>query len=111
MQAVAEGYELIVAAGGDGTVNEVVNGIGRSGVALGVLPLGTANVFARALGVPLELNAAWTVIERGRTLAIDLPVAQVRRRGAILRRTGRSRVRCGRGSHSKLGVKEKDRTA
>ena len=76
MQAAAEGYELIVAAGGDGTVNEVVNGIGRSGVALGVLPLGTANVFARALGVPLELNAAWKVIERGRTLAIDLPVAK-----------------------------------
>ncbi|MGD0016580.1 MAG: diacylglycerol kinase family protein [Verrucomicrobiia bacterium] len=76
MQAVADGYELIVAAGGDGTINEVVNGIGRSGVALGVLPLGTANVFARALGVPLELNAAWTVIERRRTLAIDLPVAK-----------------------------------
>ena len=76
MQAVADGYEVIVAAGGDGTINEVVNGIGRSGVALGVLPLGTANVFARELGVPLDFAGAWAVIERGRTRVIDLPLAR-----------------------------------
>jgi YegS/Rv2252/BmrU family lipid kinase len=76
MQAVADGYELIVAAGGDGTINEVVNGIGRSGIALGVLPLGTANVFARELGIPLDFAGAWAVIESGRTRVIDLPVAR-----------------------------------
>ena len=45
-QAVGEGFTTIVAAGGDGTVNEVVNGIAGSGVALGILPVGTMNVFA-----------------------------------------------------------------
>ena len=76
MQAVADGYEIVVAAGGDGTINEVVNGIGRSGVALGVVPLGTANVFARELGIPLDFAGAWAVIERGRTRVIDLPLAR-----------------------------------
>ena len=53
-EAVADGFELIVAAGGDGTVNEVLNGLGDApdGFArarLGVLPLGTVNVFAREI--------------------------------------------------------------
>jgi diacylglycerol kinase family enzyme len=56
------GHEIIVAAGGDGTVNEVVNGL--TGGTLGVLPLGTANVFARELGIPLRLEQAWAVLER-----------------------------------------------
>ncbi len=76
MQAVADGYKVILAAGGDGTINEVVNGIGQSGVALGILPLGTTNVFARELGIPLDLAGAWTVIERGRTRTVDLPLAR-----------------------------------
>src|SRR5690242_17817331 len=51
-EAVREGFELIVAAGGDGTVNEVLNGLGDepegfARACLGVLPLGTVNVFAR----------------------------------------------------------------
>ena len=75
-KAVADGYKTIVAAGGDGTINETVNGIGLSGVALGVLPLGTANVFARALGIPLDFAGAWAVIERGRTRVLDLPLAR-----------------------------------
>ena len=44
--AAAEGYEKIVAAGGDGTINEIVNGIAGRNVALGLLPIGTMNVFA-----------------------------------------------------------------
>lgn len=75
-RAVADGAELVVAAGGDGTVNEIVNGLGTTGVALGVLPLGTANVFARELGLPLRLDAAWDVIERGATRDIDLGRAE-----------------------------------
>lgn len=75
-QAVADGYRLIVAAGGDGTINEVINGIGTTGTPLAILPLGTVNVFARELGVPLKLNAAWALIERGQARAIDLACAE-----------------------------------
>ena len=77
-EAVADGFELVVAAGGDGTVNEVLNGLGDApeGFArarLGVLPLGTVNVFARELGIPLRLGRAWEVLQRGRETRIDLP--------------------------------------
>src|SRR5689334_4166454 len=58
-EAVAQGCRTIVAAGGDGTVNDVVNGIAGADVSLGVLPVGTMNVFAAELGVPTDLNKAW----------------------------------------------------
>jgi YegS/Rv2252/BmrU family lipid kinase len=79
-EAVAEGFDLIVAAGGDGTINEVLNGIGDApdGLArarLGVLPLGTVNVFARELKIPRRLEQAWEVLLTGRELKIDLPQA------------------------------------
>ena len=75
--AVATGYDLIAAAGGDGTVNEVLNGIGDDpdGFAktrLGVLPLGTVNVFARELKIPLKLERAWQVLKRANEMKIDL---------------------------------------
>ncbi len=75
--AVAEGFELIVAAGGDGTLNEVVNGIGDAPdgfaqVRLGILPLGTVNVFALELGIPLGLESAWAVVQEGREITVDL---------------------------------------
>jgi len=73
-RGVEQGFETIVAAGGDGTVNEVVNGIGESGVALGILPVGTMNVFALELGLPNNLEEAWQVIEHGADREIDLPV-------------------------------------
>ncbi|MGA2786821.1 MAG: diacylglycerol kinase family protein [Verrucomicrobiota bacterium] len=77
-EAVGEGFDLIIAAGGDGTVNEVLNGIGDApdGFArarLGVLPLGTVNVFARELKIPLRIEPAWDVLQRGREMRIDLP--------------------------------------
>lgn len=75
-RAVVEGYKVIVAAGGDGTINEVINGIGTSGVSLGVLPLGTVNVFAQELRIPRKLEAAWTVIRGGHTRTIDLACAR-----------------------------------
>jgi len=61
--AARDGYERVFVAGGDGTLNEAVNGVGRVPGALertifGVIPLGTGNDFARALDVPLELDAA-----------------------------------------------------
>lgn len=84
--AIAEGFELIVAAGGDGTLNEVLNGLGdapegfaRAG--LGVLPLGTVNVFARELKIPLQPDAAWQAIRNGRETRIDLPWAEFTQKG------------------------------
>lgn len=52
-QAVADGFDIVVAVGGDGTINEVCNGLANSDVALGVLPAGTANVFAADVGIPI----------------------------------------------------------
>ena len=80
-EAVNDGFDLIVAAGGDGTLNEVLNGIGAApdGFAkarLGVLPLGTVNVFARELKIPLRAEQAWEVLQRGRERRIDLPFAE-----------------------------------
>lgn len=77
-QAVEEGFATIVAAGGDGTINEVVNGIAGSDAALGVLPVGTMNVFATELGIPDNLDAALHIIRRRRTRAIDLAHANDR---------------------------------
>jgi diacylglycerol kinase (ATP) len=90
-EAVREGYDTIVAAGGDGTLNEVLNGIGDepggfSKVRLGVLPVGTVNVFARELGMPLNLPQAWETIRRGRDTCIDLPQMEFEHKGQPRRR-------------------------
>jgi YegS/Rv2252/BmrU family lipid kinase len=77
-EAVEEGFTTIVAAGGDGTVNDVVNGIAGKDVSLGILPVGTMNVFAAELGLPSDLDEAWAVIRAGRTRKIDLVRANAR---------------------------------
>jgi len=75
-EAVRDGVEVIIAAGGDGTLNEVVNGIGNVPVRLGILPVGTMNVFATELGIPHgNLERAWSIIEQGKVVAVDLPKA------------------------------------
>ncbi len=77
-EAVQEGFETVVAAGGDGTLNEVLNGLGDVAhgfeqARLGVLPLGTVNVFAREMGLPRDFMGAWATVRAGREVAIDLP--------------------------------------
>ncbi|WP_343225933.1 diacylglycerol kinase family protein [Luteolibacter marinus] len=67
------GEPVVIAAGGDGTLNAVVQGLAGSQTALGVLPAGTMNVFARELGIPFDnLDRAFEVIEEGRIQEIDL---------------------------------------
>jgi diacylglycerol kinase (ATP) len=68
------GDRLIVAAGGDGTVNEVLNGLSL-GATLGVLPLGTANVLAREFGLPLDPAEACQRILEGERSRVDFGVA------------------------------------
>lgn len=82
-EAVKQGYRTVVAGGGDGTVNEVLRGVAGTGVKLGVLPLGTMNVFARELGLPLRWRDAWFRIMQGGERWVDLgwangmPLAQL----------------------------------
>jgi len=61
-EAVAKGFDLIVAAGGDGTVSDVGEGLIASNVPMGIVPVGTANVFARELGLPLTLDDACALL-------------------------------------------------
>ena len=90
-EAVDDGFDVIVAAGGDGTVNEVLNGIGDApdGFArarLGMLPLGTVNVFARELKIPLRLERAWEAVQHGGETKIDLARVDFSENGKSQRR-------------------------
>lgn len=66
------GVDAIVAAGGDGTVSAVGSALVGTDTALGVLPAGTLNHFARDLGLPMELDAAARVIAGGQTTSVDV---------------------------------------
>lgn len=79
--AARSGADLILAAGGDGTVNEVVNGVGRlrrRRPSIGILPFGTANDFASGLGLPFDPDEAAAVALTSRPLRVD--VGRVNRR-------------------------------
>jgi diacylglycerol kinase family enzyme len=69
---VAEGADLIVAAGGDGTVNAVASRLLGSGTTLGILPQGTLNHFARDANIPVDLDRAVAVIAAGHCLRCDV---------------------------------------
>ncbi len=72
--AVEQGSDLVVAAGGDGTINEVVNGLSKSWdrARLGVIPLGTGNDFARTLDVPTDIDAAVEVLLQDNHRPVDV---------------------------------------
>ncbi|MCB0212575.1 MAG: NAD(+)/NADH kinase, partial [Anaerolineae bacterium] len=78
-QAAEEKFDIAVAIGGDGTVNEVCNGLVGTETALGVLPAGTANVFAAEVGIPIwnplspdAITKAASIIATGQRRKIDL---------------------------------------
>ena len=74
-EAARDGFRVVAAAGGDGTVNEVANGLAGTDTVLGVLPVGTMNVFAKEHDLPEKLDEAWAVIRAGHRREIDLLAA------------------------------------
>jgi diacylglycerol kinase (ATP) len=70
--AAGEGYGVVIAAGGDGTVNAIAQGLRGTDTALGILALGSANDLARELGIPRDVSAAAWLIATGTTRLTDL---------------------------------------
>lgn len=83
-QAAAAGVGVVVAAGGDGTIAEVAAGLAGSDSALGVLPLGTANVLALELGLPRAPDRAAAVLAMGRTALLHPGLARYPDGGELL---------------------------
>lgn len=71
-EAVKESPSLIIAAGGDGTFNEIVNGIAGSEIPMAILPLGTTNVLAKELGLPENVESAMEVAVRGTPKTVSI---------------------------------------
>lgn len=71
-EAVNKDFEIIIAAGGDGTVSKTAKALGETNVSLGVIPRGTVNAFASALGIPDTLDEACKTISSGTTRQIDI---------------------------------------
>ncbi len=77
-RSVCEGYDLVIAAGGDGTINAVINGMAWGNTAFGVIPLGTVNLYAMQLQIPTGLRASCQLLAEGRSCRIDLGKADKR---------------------------------
>ena len=75
-EAAAAGSQVVFACGGDGTLNEVINGLVGTPARLAVLRGGTGNVFGKEVRVPRKLEAALEVIDRGREYRFDLGYAE-----------------------------------
>lgn len=73
------GYDAIIGGGGDGTINEVLNGMAGSDTPLGILPWGTGNVFASEMGLPLRLRTACRLIRKGTAVRLDVGLCGERR--------------------------------
>jgi diacylglycerol kinase (ATP) len=78
LEAVEQHIDVVITVGGDGTINEVIQALAGSETALGVLPGGTANVWAREVGIPLGVSGAREVLVHGQTRRIDLGRANER---------------------------------
>ncbi len=71
-EEIAKGSRFIILGGGDGTISSVVDHFAYTNVVFGLLPLGTANSFARTLGIPLDLPGAVDVLANGKVADVDL---------------------------------------
>lgn len=74
-EAAQNGVDMVITAGGDGTVNEAANGIAFSETTLGILPFGSGNGLARTIGIPLDTYEALKIISLGNKLKIDRGMA------------------------------------
>ena len=85
-QAAEDGYGVVVAGGGDGTVHHVANGLWAAGAGarLAILPLGTANDFARTMGIPADPAEAVDIIQSGQPHPVDLIKAVDEKSGAFV---------------------------
>jgi YegS/Rv2252/BmrU family lipid kinase len=72
LQAVADGFDLIVAVGGDGTVNEVARGLVGSKAVMGIVPIGSGNGLARELGIPMQMRKSVRTLAEGKNLCLDV---------------------------------------
>jgi YegS/Rv2252/BmrU family lipid kinase len=77
-EAALAGVETVVAAGGDGTVNEVANGLAGSSTRLAVVPLGTGNVFGKEFSLPRTVEGCLALLEEGKTISVPLAKANER---------------------------------
>lgn len=66
-----QGFDTVIAIGGDGTINEVANAVRPTDMSLGIVPMGSGNGLARSLDIPLDPEAALEVIRRGYVKRID----------------------------------------
>ena len=73
--ADGSGYRFLILGGGDGSVSSVVDFLAHHDTLLGLLPLGTANDFARTLGIPQDIEGACKTIAEGKLVDIDLGLA------------------------------------
>lgn len=74
-EAVAQGVDTVVAVGGDGSINEIAQGLTGSNTALAIIPLGSGNGLARALKIPMKVPHALELIADGRRRAMDVGYA------------------------------------
>jgi len=74
-QYAAEGYDAVVAVGGDGTVSEVAQGLLNTSTAMGIIPMGSGNGFALHLGIPTDAGKAILLLNRCKTISVDYGMA------------------------------------
>jgi len=79
-KAIKDGYDVVIAMGGDGTLGAVIRGIAGSKVSLGIIAAGTENDIARSLGIPEDLKEACALIASGHTRKLDLGLVSTKKR-------------------------------